>query len=391
MGEAGEMAVEPPRASRAGAAARWAYRHVGVYAGALSALIVLFVFLTVTQPFFLTKANIYNVLAGNSDLMIISLALTFVVLSAGFDLSVGAMASASGLVVYECFQAGLPSGIAILLAILLGVAVGGGVTGVLIGRFKLNFFVVTLGMASLIGGVVNVVTNGNTETIEQGGFFFAIGNDSFLGMPIPIWISLAVLVVAALVLNHTPFGRAVYAAGGNSEASRLAGINVPLLLVIVYAIAGAGAALAGVVDASRLSSAAPATSGSDLTLTAAAAVLLGGTSFFGGIGGVAGTVIGVLLDQLSPERPRPDGRLVVLAGDRHRSGSDCRRGSRSPPDPVGFLSRAAAARAGARTVSFAAVPFFAVFTGTSKEGQCVSPVFALRRPLSLPRSAPPRL
>lgn len=295
MSEAGEVVVGRPRGSRVGTAARWIYRHVGVYAGALSALIVLFVFLAVTQPFFLTKANIYNVLAGNSDLMIISLALTFVVLSAGFDLSVGAMASASGLVVYECFNAGLPSGVAILLAILFGVVVGGVVTGVLIGRFKLNFFVVTLGMASLIGGVVNVVTNGNTETIDQGGFFFGIGNNDFLGMPIPIWISLAVLVVAALVLNHTPFGRAVYAAGGNAEASRLAGINVPLLLVTVYAISGAGAALAGVVDASRLSSAAPATSGSDLTLTAAAAVLLGGTSFFGGIGGVAGTVIGVLL------------------------------------------------------------------------------------------------
>jgi len=302
MTEAGEavgaaQAETSPPARRAVPVrgARWLYRRVGVYAGALSALIVLFVFLALTQPFFLTKANIYNVLAGNSDLMLISIALTFVVLSAGFDLSVGAMAVASGLVVYEAFTAGLPTGVAIFLALLLGAVVGGCVTGVLIGWFKLNFFVVTLGMASLIAGVVNVVTNGNTEVIDRSGFFYGIGNNSFLGMPIPIWISLAALVIAALVLNHTPFGRAVYAAGGNAEAARLAGINVPLLLVIVYAIAGFGAALAGVVDASRLSSAAPASSGSDLTLTAAAAVLLGGTSFFGGIGGVAGTLVGVLL------------------------------------------------------------------------------------------------
>ncbi len=226
--------------------------------------------------------------------MLISIALTFVVLSAGFDLSVGAMAAASGLAVYESFRAGLPAGVAVLVALALGVAVGS-VTGVLIGRFKLNFFVVTLGMASLIGGAVNVITNGETQTILNSGFFFEIGNGSFLGMPNPIWISLVVLIVAALVLNHTPFGRAVYAAGGNAEAARLAGINVTLLLVVVYAIAGLGAALAGVVDASRLSSASPSSAGSELTLTAAAAVLLGGTSFFGGIGGVAGTLVGVLL------------------------------------------------------------------------------------------------
>jgi ribose transport system permease protein len=294
--EAPEGAAARPAWLRAGLAGiRWLYRRVGVYAGALSALLVLVVFLTATQPFFLTKANIYNVLAGNSDLMVISVALTFVVLSAGFDLSVGAMAAASGLVIYKVLHAGLPSGVAILVALALGALVGGCVTGLLIGRFKLNFFVVTLGMASLIGGIVNVVTNGQTQTIDDTGFFYGIGNNNFLGMPIPIWISLAALVVAALVLNHTPFGRAVYAAGGNAEAARLAGINVTLLLAIVYAIAGAGAALAGIIDASRLSSASPASTGSELTLTAAAAVLLGGTSFFGGIGGVAGTLVGVLL------------------------------------------------------------------------------------------------
>jgi ribose transport system permease protein len=271
------------------------YRRIRVYAGALSALIILCVFLTATQPFFLTKANIYNVLAGNADLMLISTGLTFVVLCAGFDLSVGAMAAASGLVIYEVLRTGLPAWVAILVAITIGALVGGVITGVLIGKFKLNFFVVTLGMASLIGGVVNVVTNGETETINATGFFYSIGNNNLFGIPTPIWISFGALIVAGLVLNHTPFGRAVYAVGGNKEAARLAGINVTLVLAIVYAISGAGAALAGVVDASRLSAASPSSTGSDLTLTAAAAVLLGGTSFFGGIGGVAGTLVGVLL------------------------------------------------------------------------------------------------
>jgi ribose transport system permease protein len=271
-----------------------AYRRIRVYAGALSALIILGAYLTATQPFFLTRANIYNVLSGNADLMLISVGLTFVVLSAGFDLSVGALAAASGLAVYESFQAGLPAGVAVLVALAVGAAIGGGVNGVLIGKFKLNFFVVTLGMMSLVAGAVQVITNGETETIGNTGFFYGIGNNDWLGVPIPIWISLVAIVLAALVLNHTSFGRAVYAVGGNAEAARLAGINVTLVLVLVYAIGGLGAGIAGVVDASRLASVAP-TSGSELTLTAAAAVLLGGTSFFGGIGGVAGTVVGVLL------------------------------------------------------------------------------------------------
>lgn len=270
------------------------YRRIRVYAGVLTALIILGAYLTATQPFFLTRANIYNVLSGNADLMLISVGLTFVVLSAGFDLSVGAIAAASGLTVYESFQAGMPAGVAVLLALVAGALIGGAVNGVLIGKFKLNFFVVTLGMMSLVAGVVQVITNGETETIGDTGFFYGIGNNNWLGMPIPIWISLAAIVLAALVLNHTAFGRAIYAVGGNAEAARLAGINVTLVIVLVFAISGLCAGLAGVVDASRLSSVAPST-GSELTLTAAAAVLLGGTSFFGGIGGVAGTVVGVLL------------------------------------------------------------------------------------------------
>jgi len=276
------------------AAVAWVYRRTRVYAGALTALIVLCAYLIATQPFFLTRSNVFNILTGNADLMLVSIGLTFVVLSAGFDLSVGAMAAASGLAVYEVLNAGLPAGVAVAVALAVGAVVGGGVNGMLIGKFKLNFFVVTLGMMSLVAGAVDVITNGETETIASSNFFAGIGNADVLGVPVPIWICLAALVVAALVLNHTSFGRAVYAVGGNAEASRLAGVNVTLVMVLVYAIAGFGAALAGVVDASRLSSAAPS-SGDALTLTAAAAVLLGGTSFFGGIGGVAGTLVGVLL------------------------------------------------------------------------------------------------
>jgi ribose transport system permease protein len=267
---------------------------VRLYAGALTALVILCVYLTVTQQFFLTKANILDMLASNSDLMLVSIGMTFAVLSAGFDLSVGSIVAASGLAAYGVAAAHLSPVLVILATIGLGIGIGALVNGMLIGGFRLNFFVVTLGSMTLISGLTAVLTNGQTKLITSGGVFAAIGNGSALGVPVPVWICLAALVLAAAVLHYTPFGRAVYAVGGNREAARLAGINVTLVIILVYAITGMSGALAGLVDASRLASASP-TSGSSLALTAGAAVLLGGTSFFGGIGGVGGTIVGVLL------------------------------------------------------------------------------------------------
>ena len=267
---------------------------VRLYAGALTALVIMCVYLAVTQRFFLTKANILDMLASNSDLMLVSLGMTFAVLSAGFDLSVGSIVAASGLAAFGVTAAHLPPALVILATVGLGLGIGGLVNGMLIGGFRLNFFVVTLGSMTLISGLTDVLTNGQTKLITSGGVFAAIGNGSALGVPVSVWICLVALVLAAAVLHYTPFGRAVYAVGGNREAARLAGINVSLVLILVYAITGMSGGLAGLVDASRLASASP-TSGSTLALTAGAAVLLGGTSFFGGIGGVGGTVVGVLL------------------------------------------------------------------------------------------------
>lgn len=272
------------------------YDRVKGFGGALIALVAMSIYLTVTQDFFLTKGNIFNVLAGNSSLLLVSLGLTFVVLTAGFDLSVGAMLAVSGYVSYEVIKAGWSPMLALLLGTLSGVALGGGVNGLLIGKVKLNFFVVTLGTTSLFGGVLNVITNGQTHTITEpvDGLMYYVGNGEIWTIPFPVVLSAIALVLAGYVLRYTSYGRAVYAVGGNREAARLAGINVTAVLVSVYAIAGAFAAMAGIVEASRLSASSP-TAGSTMALTAGAAVLLGGTSFFGGIGGVAGTVIGVLL------------------------------------------------------------------------------------------------
>jgi ribose transport system permease protein len=275
---------------------RNAYGRVKGFGGALIALAAMSIYLTATQPFFLTKGNILNVLSGNSALMLVALGLTFVVLTAGFDLSVGAVLATSGYVAYRTINAGLSPVLALLFGALSGVVLGGAVNGVLIGGVRLNFFVVTLGTASLFSGLLNVITNGQTQTITEpaGGIMYFLGNGEVFSIPFPIVLSAIFLVIAAYVLRFTPYGRAVYAVGGNPEAARLAGINVSAVLISVYALVGFCAATAGLVEASRLASASPA-AGSTMALTAGAAVLLGGTSFFGGIGGVGGTVVGVLL------------------------------------------------------------------------------------------------
>lgn len=285
----------PPSLRGPGVAGTLLHRFRG-FGGALAALLVMVVYLSVTQEFFATKANILNVLSGNSAMMITAIGLTFIVLSAGFDLSVGAIYAAAGYVAFRSLDAGLPPIVALLLGGAMGMFLGGVVNGVLIGRLRLNFFVVTLGTSSLFTGALNVVTNGKTSSINESetSLFYRLGNGSVLTIPVPVILSLVVLVISLYVLRLTSFGRAIYAVGGNPEAARLAGINVSWVYVCVYGIGGLLAATAGMVDASRLASASP-TAGATLALTAGSAVLLGGTSFYGGVGGVGGTVIGVLL------------------------------------------------------------------------------------------------
>lgn len=293
-GLAAMQATRTLRGNAALVALKSGYAKVRRFEGALIALIIMCIYLSLTQPFFLTKANIFNILSGNADLLLISIGLTFVILSSGFDLSVGPMIGASGLVIYELSSHGLSINLSILVSVVAALAFGGLVNGVLIGVFKLNFFVVTLGTMSLLTGLVAVVTTGQTKLITATGFFSRIGNGYLLGVPNPIWVCVVTIAAAAFVLWLTPFGRAVYAVGGNREAARLAGINVTLVLILVYAIAGLCAGLAGLVDASRLAALSP-DEGTNLALVGGAAVLLGGTSFFGGIGGIAGTIVGVIL------------------------------------------------------------------------------------------------
>ncbi len=263
------------------------------YAAVLVMLIVIFVVFAVTQDRFFTTANLENLLTSVSILWVVSIGMTFVVLTGGIDLSVGSLLALTGLILASLLNGvGLPAWLAVVLAVAAGGAIGAGVNGVLIGRFGLSFFVVTLGTLVLYRGIVNIWSDSETEYVVSP-FIDAIGFGTWLGIATPIWIMLGTFVVAGVLLRWTYFGRDVYAVGGNIDAARLSGIPVARTIVLVYGIAGLCAALGGVIQVGRLGAASPLV-GEDIPLQAAAAVLLGGTSFLGGVGGVVGTAVGVL-------------------------------------------------------------------------------------------------
>ncbi|MBN9619180.1 MAG: ABC transporter permease, partial [Actinobacteria bacterium] len=291
-----EVLPGPDLGTQAGAAsvAHRLLRGPRDYAGALVALVVILVVLATSRPGFASSGNMQNVLQYNTPLLLVSLGMTFVVISGGFDLSVGAlMALAEEVLMLLINDAHISAPLAVLLTVLISGAVGGLLNGVAIGIAKLNFFVATLASMILIQGIVLVASGGNT-TVINSAWLQSMGNKIVVGVPVPVIIAVGLIVVAWFVLHMTTFGRAVYCIGGNREAARLSGISVPVAVVGVYAVSGMFGALAGVADAAHLSAATP-TAGSNLALTSAAAVLLGGASLAGGVGKVGGTVTGVLV------------------------------------------------------------------------------------------------
>ncbi len=263
------------------------------FAAVLVLLVAIFVYFAASQSNFFTSANVENLLTSVSILWVVAIGMTFVVLTGGIDLSVGSLLALCGLILSKLFNGlGIPAPAAVLLVLLIGALIGGGVNGVLIGRAGLSFFVVTLGTLSLYEGIVNIWSQTKT-TYVTSSFVDGIGFGKALGLATPIWIMIGTFAVAFVVLRWTYFGRDIYAVGGNIDAARLSGINVARTLILAYAIAGLGAALAGVIQVGRLGAASPLV-GQDIPLSAAAGVLLGGTSFSGGVGGVTGTAVGVL-------------------------------------------------------------------------------------------------
>ena len=255
-------------------------------------VIVLLIYFSITQSDFLTKSNIENLLTGVSVLWVVGLGMTFLLLTGGADLSVGAIASIVGIFVAKMLGLGVPGLPTVLLAILFGALIGAFINGFLVGSLGLSFFVVTLASMITLTGAVNL-WSGTKSFFVNSPIINRIGVENLAGLPTSIWIMIVTFLVALYVQHRTYWARDVYALGGSLIAARLSGIRTSLTLISVYALSGACAALGGVISVGRIGAATPQPD-PNLPLQAIAAVLLGGTSLLGGQGGVGGTALGVL-------------------------------------------------------------------------------------------------
>lgn len=269
----------------------------------LIALFVLCLVLAVLSENFLTTANAWNILRQVSVNICLSVGMTLVVLTAGIDLSVGSILALCGAVSASLIKYGVELeafnlfvGFGPLSAIMIGIAVGwalGWFNGWTITRFKVPPFVATLAMLTIARGLTMLWTGGFPIN-DLGEDFAFIGTGWFLGIPMPVWITAVIVIIAVIVTKKTRFGRHVYAIGGNERAARLSGVNISKVKMTVYAIAGALAAVGGLIVTSRLDSAQP-NAGLTYELDAIAAVVIGGTSLSGGKGSIMGAVLGGII------------------------------------------------------------------------------------------------
>ncbi|PVE13733.1 substrate-binding domain-containing protein [Streptomyces scopuliridis] len=260
--------------------------------GALSALVVLVVAMSLLSGDFLTTQNLLNVGVQAAVTAILAFGVTFVIVTAGIDLSVGSVAALSATVLaWSATSEGVPVWLAVVLAVGTGIACGL-VNGALVSYGKLPPFIATLAMLSVGRGLSLVISQGSP--IAFPGSVSRIGDTLGGRLPVPVLVMVAMGLITALILSRTYLGRSMYAIGGNEEAARLSGLRVKRQKVAVYALSGLFAAVAGIVLASRLSSAQPQAA-QGYELDAIAAVVIGGASLSGGVGKASGTLIGALI------------------------------------------------------------------------------------------------
>jgi ribose transport system permease protein len=274
------------------ASRRWFSKSWLLEQKSLIALMVLIAVVASQSPNFFTVANLFNILQQTSVNAIMAVGMTLVILTSGIDLSVGSLLALTGAVGASLVGMEVNALVAVAASLALGAAIGA-LTGTIVARGKVQALVMML----LLRGVTMVYTDGspvNTGFNANADLLGWFGIGRPLGIPAPVWLMALVFIAAWYMLQHTRLGRYIYALGGNEAATRLSGINVNRVKIIVYSLSGMLAALAGTIEVARLSSAQP-TAGTGYELDAIAAVVLGGTSLAGGKGRIFGTLIGALI------------------------------------------------------------------------------------------------
>ncbi|NRF96163.1 ribose ABC transporter permease [Paenibacillus frigoriresistens] len=261
--------------------------------GLLFALVLLCCLFSILSPVFLTQQNILNVLNQTSINAILAIGVTFVILIGGIDLGLGSYVALTGCVAALFAQGGnYPVFIPILAGIGAGLLIGL-INGVVITRGRLASFIVTLGMMTIARGISLVVSGGRPISNLSDSFNY-IGGGVLFHIPLPILIVIVIFIATYILLSKTTHGRYIYAVGGNDEAARTSGIHINRVKLAAFTLCGGLAGLAGVIQASRITTGQP-NIGVGYELDAIAAVVIGGTSLTGGIGRVSGTIIGVMI------------------------------------------------------------------------------------------------
>jgi ribose transport system permease protein len=262
----------------------------------LIGLVVLVAAVAVASPDFLAVSNILNTLRQTSINAVMAMGMTFVILTGGIDLSVGAVLAFSGAIAASLIAGGYGLGVALPSALLVGAGLGA-LSGLAITYGGVQPFIATLVSMTVLRGAVLVFTNGAPIDCSEGkssDAFGALGEGYALGVPAPVIIAAVVFAACWVTLTQTRFGRYVYAIGGNQTVTWLSGVNVTVVSIAVYAVSGLLAALAGIILTARLENAQPQ-AGLGYELDAIAAAVVGGTSLAGGVGTIFGTLVGALI------------------------------------------------------------------------------------------------
>jgi ribose transport system permease protein len=259
--------------------------------GVIIGFIVLCVIISIATPAFCTSRNILNLLRQSAVVGIISAGMTLIIISGNFDISVGYICGCAGAIAAKLLNQGYPIAITILAVLAVGALIGL-VSGFSVAVIGIPSMIATLGMGQIVNGALLLVTGGYPTSIDNKAMSF-IGKESFLGIPVPIYLFALAIVMISFLLKKTTMGRYIYSVGGNDEASRLSGINIDKIKILAFMISSMLAAFSGIVLTARVGTA-TATAGGGYELDAIAAVVIGGTCVSGGEGNAWKTVIGVL-------------------------------------------------------------------------------------------------